>query len=61
MCAIYDICETCDVDHYYDRSVCRWPLTALSLFWLDLHPDHPHVPDGLQKIESEIRRIVEAA
>lgn len=60
MCAIYEICEVCNVDHYYDRSVCRWRLAALTLFYLDLHPDHPLVPSELQKIEGEIKRIIEA-
>ncbi len=59
MCAVYEICEVCDVDHGWENTVCPWPLAASTLFWLDLHPDHPHVPEGLEHIEHKVRLIVE--
>lgn len=59
MCAVYEICEVCNVDHWYDDTVCRWPITAMSLFWLELHPKHPHVEDGLEQIEWKIRSIID--
>ncbi len=55
---VYDICEACDVDHSRDSSVCKWPLTAITLFYLRLHPDHPFVPCGLARIELKILEMV---
>lgn len=58
MCPVYELCEVCDVDHYYEDSPCPWYLTARTIFYLDLHPDHPFVPDGLRRIEEEIEEII---
>lgn len=59
MCAVYEVCEACDVDHGYAGTICKWKLTDVALFYLNMHPEHPFVDPGLEKIEHTIQMLLE--
>ena len=60
MCAVYEICDACDVDHFYTQTTCRFPLTARAINAIEYDTlGHPFAPGATALVEAVINSLIE--